>query len=277
MIPDAEAAAPEWAERLRSWQQGDYCLDVRQVVVVDGIENGDLLPAAGDALGFAVITQTCDIVNWGPAKEWVVVAPLVEASERLIDNVRRGTTPAFAPLERPPSPEVVVDLNQAMTLHKSLLASLTRVAGFETDAARSRFADAIGRKYSRFAFPDPFADNVLRALRTKLHKSHGKDSEQGRTYASIDFIRVVAAPSWDSRDIRVGFRFVLAPEFRRKEDRAVMSGVLGKLLAGIDWPEGFQPEDPPFTLMTVEEMTAAEWLGSQEVDLNFISISKPAV
>lgn len=194
MIPDAEAAAPEWAERLRSWQQGDYCLDVRQVLVVDGIENGDLVPAAGDALGFAVITQTCDIVNWGPGKEWVVVAPLVEASERLIDNVRRGTTPAFAPLERPPSSEVVVDLNQAMTLHKSLLASLTRLAGFETDGARSRFADAIGRKYGRFAFPDPFADNVLRALRTKLHKSHGKDSEQGRTYASIDSIRVVPQP-----------------------------------------------------------------------------------
>lgn len=55
-----------------------------------------------------------------------------------------------------------------------------------------------------------------------------------------------------------------------------MAEVISDLLKSIEWPEGYEPEDPPFTLLTVEEMTAAQWIESQDVDFSFISISKPA-
>jgi len=276
MTSDAEAETPEWAEHLREWRQGDYTLDIAHVVVVREIEGGEMVPSAGDAVGLAVISQTCDIVNWGPGKEWVVVAPLVEIDAARLVNALRGTTPAFALLESPPAENVLVDLGQSTTIHKSVLATLGRKVGLTSDSGRIRFANAITRKYGRFAFPDAFAGGVLAGLRSRISKSHGKESEQGKTYASIASIRAAAAPSWDSDDISVGFRFILDTPSRRLVDRQIMTKVLKDLMDKIEWPKGYRPEDPPFTLMSVDEMTAGQWLDSQEVDLDFISVSRPA-
>lgn len=274
MPSEAGAETPGWAETLLAWQQGDYSLDIPQVLLATAYENGDLVPGAGDAIGLAVVSQSCDIVNWGAGREFVAVAPLVEASETLVSNATRGTSPAFAALATPPAPNVVVDLGQVMSLHKSVLAELERKAGFESDESRARFADAIARKYGRFAFPDAFAGGVLAPLRKKLLKGHGKDSTQGRAYASIVTVRVAAVPAWDCGNAAVGFRFVLPRKDRLQETRAVVAGVVAKLLEGIAWPPGFRPQDPPFTLMTTDEMSATDWLESQEVDWNFISFTK---
>lgn len=53
-----------------------------------------------------------------------------------------------------------------------------------------------------------------------------------------------------------------------------MVGAVTKLLKGIDWPEGFRPLDPLFTLMTTDEMSASDWIESQEVDWGYISFPK---
>jgi hypothetical protein len=161
-----------------------------------------------------------------------------------------------------------------MSLHKSVLAGLDRKEGFGSDESRARFADAIARKYGRFAFPDAFAEGVLAPLRKRLQKGHGKDSKQGRAYASIDSVSDVAIPAWECGDAAVGFRFVLAAPERLQEPRDVVAGMVAKLLQGIAWPEGFRPQDPPFTFMTTDEMSATDWLESQEVDWNFISFPK---
>ena len=266
MEPEAGAETPEWAPPLREWRQGDYSLDIPQVLLASSFEDGDLVPVGGEAVGLAVLSQTCDIVNWGPGREYVAVAPLVEASETLISNARRGTSPAFALLENPPVPGVVIDLGQVMSLHKSVLARLDRREGFASESSRHRFADSLARKYGRFAFPDAFAEGVLAPLRKRLQKGHGKDSQQGRAFASIDCVRVVAVPSWDCGTASVGFRFVLASPDRLQEPRDIVAAAVTKLLKGIDWPEGFRPLDPLFTLMTTDEMSASDWIESQEVD-----------
>lgn len=274
MEPEAGAETPEWAPPLREWRQGDYSLDIPQVLLASSFEDGDLVPVGGEAVGLAVLSQTCDIVNWGPGREYVAVAPLVEASETLISNARRGTSPAFALLENPPVPGVVIDLGQVMSLHKSVLARLDRREGFASESSRHRFADSLARKYGRFAFPDAFAEGVLAPLRKRLQKGHGKDSQQGRAFASIDCVRVVAVPSWDCGTASVGFRFVLASPDRLQEPRDIVAAAVTKLLKGIDWPEGFRPLDPLFTLMTTDEMSASDWIESQEVDWGYISFPK---
>lgn len=53
-----------------------------------------------------------------------------------------------------------------------------------------------------------------------------------------------------------------------------MVGAVTKLLKGIDWPEGFRPLDPLFTLMMTDEMPASDWIESQEVDWGYISFPK---
>ncbi|MCO5081341.1 MAG: hypothetical protein M9955_06740 [Rhizobiaceae bacterium] len=58
----------------------------------------------------------------------------------------------------------------------------------------------------------------------------------------------------------------MASPDRLQEPRDIVVGAVTKLLKGIDWPEGFRPLDPLFTLMTTDEMPASDWIESQEVD-----------
>lgn len=273
MPPESASQAPEWASAVSAWRQGDYSLDHPYIVVVNGLEEGQFAPSAGDALGLVVVSQTCDVVNYGPGKDYVTVSPLVESTEERVKNARRGSSPSLAVLENPPSGSAAVDLGQTMSLHKSVLAGLERREGFDTDEARSRFGDAVARKYGRFAFPDAFSVEVLEPLRRKLQRGYGKDSDQSRAYGCIDSIRAVASPSWDG-PCTVGFRFVLADRERLVVGREVVDQHVAALVAAIKWPEGFTAESPAYTLMTRSEMSAAEWDDSQKVDLDFISFSE---
>ncbi|CAN7722607.1 hypothetical protein [Aminobacter sp. LjRoot7] len=265
--------APAWAGILREWRQGDYTVEIDHILLANGRgEDGFLEPVAGTAIGLVVISQTCDVVNYGNSdKEWVTVAALIKIDEAQLTNVQRGRAPTWTTLERPPAENVVVNLNQIMTIHKSVLAKVRREVGFDTDATRIRFADALARKHGRFAFPDVFSEQVLSDLRKRVTEAHKKDSDQGKAYRSIFSTRVSGAPNWDNAEVTVGFRFVLVPEAELQIERSKISEVVGTHLQKIKWPEGFKPENPPFVLQTEDEMSAKEWLESQEVDWGFIS------
>jgi hypothetical protein len=273
MVLDAEGEIPDWVEGVSVWRQGDYTLDLSQMLLAKEIDEGGLIPVAGEVLGVVVISQTCDIVNCRDDREWVVVAALVEVAEDTMENIGRGTSPRWASLEFPPQPTVAADLSQMMTIHKSVLAKCERKEGFRSDLERGRFADVLSRKHGRFAFPDAFSEGVLAPLRNRLRDAHKKNSDQGRTYRSIKLIRAAASPDWDAETVRVGFRFVLESTEKREADRAVIAQTIQKHLNSIDWPAGFQPQDPPFVVQEMAEMTAQDWVDSQEVDLQFISIA----
>jgi hypothetical protein len=158
-----------------------------------------------------------------------------------------------------------------MTLHKSVLAGFERKEGFKCDRRRIQFADALSRKHGRFAFPTEFNDSVLAPLRDRVMRAHKKDSDQGAVYRSILSTRAVASPSWSSAEVKVGFRYVVAPEEDREAERPMIAAIISEHLGKIKWPKGFSAEDPPFVLQTMDEMTAQEWVDSQEIDWQFIS------
>jgi len=258
---------------LRNWRQGDYTLDAPQFLVADSIEDGELVGSAVEVIGFAVVSQTCDVVNYGHDKQWVAVSPLVKVTPESYQEINGGRTPAAAALQNPPAENVVVDLNRMMTIHKSALAGLNRMPGFVTDEARSEFAACLERKHGRFAFPDVFNNGILGPLRKRIKDAHKKDSDNGKAYRSIDTVRVSASPSWESSEIEVGFRFVLAPEDRREANREAISKVIAAHLATLKWPVGYKPAKPQFILETLDDMRAKDWVESQPIDWNFISRS----
>lgn len=219
-----------------------------------------------------VVTQTCDIVNAAPGKEYVVLCPLKELTGQSLEDVRKGRSPAAAMLEHPPRPDLVVDLGRMMSVHKSVLARMERSAGFSTDEGRARFAEALERKHGRFAFPDAFNDHVLAKLRKRIVESHGKPtSENGKAYRSIQTARVSAVPHWEAPDLEVFFHFILVPENEREATRAQIARTLDDHLGKIAWPSGIHAAKPLYVMTTMEEMTAAEWIGSQPIDWDFIS------
>ncbi|MBX5202246.1 hypothetical protein [Rhizobium sp. NZLR1] len=111
---------------LDKWRQGDYTVDIKQFLVVDSVEDGELVPFGLDVPGFVVISQTCDIVNFGPGKESVVVCPLREVTDSFLKEIQSGRTPVAAKLQHPPKATVVIDLNRMMTVPKSVLKAKTR-------------------------------------------------------------------------------------------------------------------------------------------------------
>ena len=265
----------ELAEALGQWRQGDYSLAVTDFVLVDELveDGGPQLDARAETVpGLVVVTQTCDIVNAVPGKEYVVVCPLKELTEQAIEDVRKGRSPAAAMLEHPPQPNLVVDLGRMMSVHKSVLARLERRAGFSSDEGRARFAEALERKHGRFAFPDAFNDHVLAKLRKRIVEAHGKTtSENGKAYRSIQTVRVSATPHWEAPDIEVTFHFILVPEGGREATRAQIAKTLDDHLSKIAWPPGIRAAKPLYIMTTMEEMTAAAWTQSQPIDWDFIS------
>jgi len=260
------------SESLAGWRQGDYTLSALEFLVANGWSGTELETDAEPVEGLVVISQTCDIVNTTPDKQHVVVCPLIKLTEQSFEEIRKARSPAAAMLEHPPEPCVAVDLGRMMSVNKSVLLRFERREGFTTDEARTAFAEALQRKLGRFAFPNKFSDEVLHKLRGRILNAHGKsESNHGKAYRSIRTTRVTAFPDWDAPEATVFFYFVLEPEVKREATRAEIGKTLDDHLGRITWPEGFRLEDPPYFLVTPEEMTAAEWIASQPVDWDFVS------
>ena len=140
------------------------------------------------------------------------------------------------------------------------------------DEGRSRFAEALGRKHDRFAFPDTFNDHVLAKLRKWIVEAHGKvTSENGKAYRSIQIGRVTANPHRTGSDLVATFHFILVPKDEREVTRTQIAKTLGRSTSERSRGRlGFRATKP---LYTMEEMTAAEWkrARSQPIDWDFIS------
>lgn len=257
---------------LTDWRQGDYTLSVCEFIFADELCEAGLEARADSVKGLVVVTQTCDIVNSSAKKNNVVMCPLIQVTAEIMQDVIKGRTPVATTIEHAPEQNVIVDLGRMMTLQKSALVKLERRQGFSSDAARAKFAEALQRKHGRFAFPDGFNDDVLAKLRDRILRTHSKSgSDHGKAYRSIQTVRVTAFPRWEGPDAEVYFHFVLEPEEKRQATRDEIANTLEEHLGKIDWPRGFKPSNPLYGLVTLEEMTAAEWVTSQPIDWEFIS------
>jgi len=262
---------------LAEWRQGDYTLSVKEFLAVDAWGQEGLEIWSDPVVGLCVVTQTCDIVNESSEKQQVVVSPLVEVTENVFDVVQNGSTPSAAMIENPPGPQIVVDLNRMLSIDKSVLVQFERVNGFNSDHTRSRFAGALERKHGRFAFPDSFAQALVKLRKIVRDANRKTNSEHGKAYRSIQTVRAVAFPDWDAADVKVRFYFVLESEDRWETTLDQISRTVLQHVAKFPWPNGFVSDDPPFRLVRLEEMSAVEWLQSHSVDWDFISVGGVAV
>jgi hypothetical protein len=148
--------------------------------------------------GFAVLTQTCDIVRSCRHRPFLELAPLVPAGGTLIEETRRLKHPGLAYLPGAVSHGLIVNLDRTLTVEKAVLANLAPLRGLTTDKEITRFAAALAAKRSRFAFPADFAA-ACQALQRRLQKRAGNTTNpEGRHVDALDEIRVHAEPSWAS-------------------------------------------------------------------------------
>lgn len=264
---------------LAGWRQGDcvlgqywfaYRLDKSFVVTDAGRVAADAGAdlAEEEVRGFVVVTQTCDVVRSCSERPFVELCPLVEVDDDRLYEIQRGRRPAYAFVPLLSADGLVADLDRVMTVEKPLVATWQRTAGWSTDAQARAFALALSRKRVRFAFPDDFTA-LARKLQSRLADKHEKNTEEGRGLRALREIRVHASPSWGAPQIEIFFWFV------REEGDADFEGtswadLLKEWLKLVPTQGRFKTIEGQ--VVTLQDMKAAEYVDSDPLDLDHLSI-----
>jgi hypothetical protein len=277
---DPEAASTDDVvdKALSAWRQGD-CVLGSQWFAFRVDPSRPLTDAARDAAeaavdlvevevsGFAVLTQTCDIVRASADRPFIEVCPLVEVSTDVLLEIKKARRPSYAFIPALENRRLVADLDRVMTVEKSVVVQWARVPGWTSDVELRAFSQALGRKRVRFAFPDDFVA-LVKPLQDRLIEKHGKNSIEGRALRELREIRVAASPSWDHDEVSVMFYFVRTEEtssFEGRKWHKFLDGWL-KLIS-----PGGRFKEIEGQVSTLEHSTAAEYVASDPLDLDHLS------
>ncbi len=265
-------------ETLGQWRQGDCVLgkssflhkfspekpitSASREVAATGVDVVET-----DVVGLVVVSQTCDLVRPCADRPYVEVAPLVEVTEDDYANIERGRRPGYAAVPSLRSQRLVADLDRRMTLEKPIVAAWPRVEGCTTDPERRRFARALARKRERFPFPNDF-NAMVRPLQSKVLDKHGRNSPEGRAFRALREIRVCAAPDWEAAEVGILFWFIRDAE-NTKFEGIGWDAFLAQWLALVEKEGRFVEVEGQ--VVTLEEMTAWDYVTSDPLDLDFLS------
>lgn len=182
-------------EPIDAFRQGDVIESIAEI----HIDGADPRPTPH---GVVLISQTCDIVQ--ATRPNVLLVPLTYLDDSNARNARDGKWPQYVPV--PAISELAfADLEVIGTTTKERLATLRRTPGVLGDGAIRRFGRDVGRRFSRFAFPDEVVP-YLKPLEELIGKaSRREQSPLGPFLADIAEIRVEATHGWSPP-----YRLVLA-------------------------------------------------------------------
>jgi hypothetical protein len=180
--------SPQEPKSLKEFAQGDI-LDITALPVIN---ESDLVTLHSIPSGKAtIITQTCDVVQ--DKYRYVHLAPIVQLPELEARNARDGKHSQYVHIPALGN-YYFGDLTQIATFEKELIARAVRTPGVITDEEIRNFGRAVGRRFSRFAFPDEVVP-WLRPLEVIIQSKHNKqESPVGRAAQKLASIRVAAEP-----------------------------------------------------------------------------------
>lgn len=268
-------------ERLAEWQQGDFSLGCGDFLFRDLSEMADDGGDDGGAVfdseiaGFAVISQTCDVVRAPELVPYVSVSPMIVVDAKRIGEIERGQSPRFGFLSATPD-GVVVDFSRTMSVTKNLLVSWERQRGCEDEHQQLEFARALETFFGRFAFPDAFVASVASLRKAILSKYPRGESDLGKAVRSIREIRAYPHASWsDEAAVPVTFIAILEDEGERElADREEIRKQIWPKISAIEWQGPFSLHEDGLHLATLGDLTAADYLNSYPLDVNSLSFAR---
>lgn len=253
-------------------RQGDCFLGERGLVHLCRVGEPNQKPSHEwlecDVKGLVLISQSCDLVRSCQSRPVVEACALVEVAPADMESIRRCKQPRLAFIPALAQNCLVADLDWVMTVEKAVLADLERTAGLSSDEDARRFAAALARKRARFAFPDDF-NAYVRPLQERIVDKHNRQSDEGEALRQLQEIRVMAEPSWDADEVQLTFYFIC--------DAGAPAMFKGKTWEAwqAEWMKRLRDTGrfkAPSSLVTdYAAMSAAEYLGSDQLDLDHLS------
>lgn len=269
---------PGLDEHLRQWMQGDCVLGDHYFLFATNVE----LPLTPDACqvaaqgysnvesqvdGFAVVSQTCDIVRNHMDRPFLEVCPLVKVDQLKLAEIKRLRRPGYAYIPGLAHLGLVADLDRTMTFEKGVIMKWDRVPGCGSQNERVTLSRTLGRKRTRMAFPDDFTE-LCQDLTSRLAKNGKKDSPEGRAIGALSEIRVTATPGWSSDRISVFFWFIRDSDPTQLDEHDWATHVS-------DWLDlvetGGRFEEVDGIVTDLGQMTAADYVSSSLLDLDRLS------
>jgi len=179
--------------------------NVRQLLVET--EDGPAYVPTPD--GAVVLSQTCDVMQAN--RHSVQVSPLAHLDGPVAAEAARENRPRYAPVwsqGQGQGPVGFADLEVVATWSKGRLAQERQVsASWHTSLQTRTFGRAVGRRFSRFAWPDVLQP-WLRPLEQVLQKRYdGATSPAGRLVAGLQQVRV-GADDWDAPELNLTLHFI---------------------------------------------------------------------
>ena len=269
-------------ERIATWRQGDCVVedawflyrtnvenpltDAGRTAVAEGAENAET-----PVRGFAVLTQTCDLVRSCIDRPFAEVSPLVEVNDVVLREIERGRRPNYGFIPGVADLRLVADLDRVMTVEKAVVAVWERIEGCRTDDETRRFSLALARKRARTAFPNDFV-KFAKPLTDRMAEKHDKQSDEGRALRALREIRVRAAPSWDADAVELTFWFIPNDDEPALEPR--------------DWEHCLTALPQPQStfgrfvrvdgmVLTLDDLTGRDYVESDPLDLDHLSTRPP--
>jgi hypothetical protein len=158
--------------------------------------------------GVVIISQTCDIVRQDTAD--IQVAQLLELDNDAATEVRAGKRPRYAAVPAL-GPRAFADLSIVGSVDKTDPSLVNAVRGVITDEEVRLFSGSVGRKFSRFAFPDevvPWLQPLQAVVRSKSTKP---DSPEGIVFGRVAELRIEAEGGWTVAPYDLALIIILEP------------------------------------------------------------------
>jgi hypothetical protein len=222
--------------------------------------------------GFAIISQGCDIVRSIDQRPYVTVAALVDVAPAEIETIRKCGRPQYAYLTALADKNLVVDLDRVMTLSKLALVQFTdrKERGWKSDDEAIAFAEAISRKWSRYAFPGDFSVG-MGPVQDRIKEKHAKGSDEGKALASLREIRVMAEPDWAAPEVSLTFYFVTMDHIA-DSDWPGLETTFKKVIERHRLPARFGT--PEICITRPDKLPTSDYLNSAPLDLDHLSQAK---
>lgn len=192
-------------EKMHNFRQGDWLKDLTRIPIV----SDDRFSYIEAKNGVVVISQTCDLVLGN--RLTVQVVPLETLSPEIASLARAGKMPQYVHL-----PELgdlkFANLEVVATFPKAEIAFFDRIPGVDPNLMGGAFGKLVGRRFSRFPFPDVLAKWFEPLKKHVSSRSLKPNNPECEFLGRVAQLRIESRNGWDnSHSFEINLIVILEP------------------------------------------------------------------